>query len=129
MTKNQSHSEEILELLIKSTFIPLIRKFKFLAKFKTSCYGENYVDDVKFIEFCAKLRNCVLHSGGFYKGKDFEYEFENIRFIFNDNEFLEMKGENNYVFLKLNERITNITLRVFECIKEVKNLKYPDDGF
>lgn len=126
----ESHKkEEIINQLVKSSFIPLLRKFKFLSKRQDNCYGENYAEDLKFIGFCGKLRNCVLHSAGYYKGKDFEYEFEDVKFIFKNDEFLEMVGENDYIFLKINERLTNIISQLFNCLSDIEFLKYPDDGF
>ncbi|WP_299782707.1 hypothetical protein [uncultured Formosa sp.] len=129
LIKQCKNEEQIIDQLIKTSFIPLIRKFKYLSKIKSDCYGINYSQDIKFIEFCTKLRNCVLHSAGYYKGRDYEYEFDGVNFIFKNEEFLEMKGENDYVFLKLNERLTNIINQVFVCFNNVDYLKYPDDGF
>lgn len=129
LIKECDNKKEIINLIINTSFIPLIRKFKFLAKRQIDCYGINYKEDIKFIEFCTKLRNCVLHSAGYYKGRDFEFEFENVKFIFKNDEFIEMKGDNDYVFLKLNERLTNIAKQVFNCFNDIDYLKYPDDGF
>ncbi|GAA0728391.1 hypothetical protein GCM10009430_37500 [Aquimarina litoralis] len=126
----ESHKkEEIINQLVKSSFIPLLRKFKFLSKRRDNCYGENYAEDLKFISFCGKLRNCVLHSAGYYKGKYYEYEFEDVKFIFKNDEFLEMLGENDYIFLKINERLTYIASQLFNCLSDIEFLKYPDDGF
>ena len=102
---------------------------KFLSKFQDDCYLFDCKADLEFIEFCSKLRNCVSHSAGFYKGKDFVYEFENIQFIFKNETFLEMIGENDYVFLKINERLTNIIYALNNCMKNIDFIKYPDDGF
>jgi hypothetical protein len=123
------NKDEIINQLMKNTFIPLMRKFKFLAKRQKECYGKNYNQDIKFIDFCTKLRNCLLHSSGYYKGKDFEFEFDSVKFIFIKDEFLEIKGENDYIFLKISENLTNIAMQVFNCFKDIDYLKYPDDGF
>ncbi|MBN9285596.1 MULTISPECIES: hypothetical protein [unclassified Flavobacterium] len=121
--------ETLLGELQKNTFIPLSRKFRFLSKYKDTCYSSDPKQDLEFIEFCSKLRNCISHSAGYYKGKDFEYEFENIKFIFKNDTFLEMVGENDYVFLKINEKLTNIIYALMNCLKEIDFIKYPDDGF
>lgn len=121
--------ESLLIELHKNAFIPLSRKFRFLSKLKENCYLSDNKKDLEFIEFCSNLRNCVSHSAGYYKGKDFEYEFENVKFIFKNETFLEMNGENDYVFLKINERLTNIIYALNNCLKEIEFIKYPDDGF
>ena len=115
--------ESLLIELRKNTFIPLTRKFRFLSKFQDDCYLFDCKADLEFIEFCSKLRNCVSHSAGFYKGKDFVYEFENIQFIFKNETFLEMIGENDYVFLKINERLTNIIYALNNCMKNIDTQK------
>ena len=121
--------EKLLEHFRKSTFIPLIRKFKFLAKYRTDCYGATYQEDVEFIEFNTKLRNCILHSAGFYKGKNYEYEFGGIKFIFKNQEFLEMQGDNVVVFVEINKRFTEIIERILSCLSDIDFIQYPDDGF
>jgi hypothetical protein len=129
----QDLSEETKKVLIKelrkNAFIPLVRKFRYLSKLNDNCYSFDYKEDLRFIEFCSNLRNCVSHSAGYYKGKDFEYEFENIKFIFKNEAFLEMRGENDYVFIKINERLTNIIYALNNCMKTIDFIKYPDDGF
>jgi hypothetical protein len=40
-----------------------------------------------------------------------------------------MIGENDYVFLKINERLTNIMYALNNCMKNIDFIKYPDDGF
>jgi hypothetical protein len=126
-------SEETKKALItelkKNPFIPLFRKFRYIYKLNDNSYSFDYKADLEFIKFCSNLRNCVSHSAGYYKGKDFEYEFENIKFIFKNEEFLEMIGENDYVFLKINERLTNIMYALNNCMKNIDFIKYPDDGF
>lgn len=119
----------LLSELKKNTFIPLSRKFRYLSKLNKDCYPEDAKIDLEFIEFCSKLRNCVSHSAGYYKGKDYVYKFDRITFIFKNGEFLEMQGENDYVFLKINERLTNIMYALCNCLKHVDFIKYPDDGF
>lgn len=121
--------ELLLAELKRSTFIPLSRKFRYLSKLTKDCYTSDAKSDLEFIEFCSKLRNCISHSAGYYKGKDFEYEFDRIKFIFKDGEFLEMTGENDYVFLKINERLSNIMYALYNCLKHIDFIKYPDDGF
>lgn len=128
-TEGADQKAKLLEHFRKSTFIPLIRKFRFLSKYRAECYTDNHNEDLSFIEFCVKLRNCVLHSSGYYKGKDFDYEFENITFIFKNEEFLEMQGVNDLVFVKINERLTKIIEKIFICLTDVDFIKYPDDGF
>jgi|GEM_PF-2537937 len=121
--------ELLLAELKKNTFIPLSRKFRYLSKLKENCYPADAKSDLGFIDFCSKLRNCVSHSAGYYKGRDFEYEFEHVKFIFKNGEFLEMTGENDYVFLKINERLSNIMYNLTTCLKHIDFIKYPDDGF
>jgi hypothetical protein len=120
---------KLISELKKTTFISLSRKFKFLSKLKENCYSSDFNKDLEFIEFCSKLRNCISHSAGYYKGGDFQYEFENISFIFKNESFLEMNGENDYVFIKINEKLSNIILTLLDCLKEIELIQYPDDGF
>jgi hypothetical protein len=121
--------EQLLIELKKNTFIPLSRKFRYLSKLKDNCYPSDVKSDLAFIEFCSKLRNCISHSSGYYKGKDFEYEFENIKFIFKNDAFLEMEGTNDYVFLKINERLSNIMNDLSKCLIHIDFIQYPNDGF
>lgn len=126
---SDDEKEELLAVLKRTTFIPLSRKFRFLYKQKEGCYTSDVKYDLEFIEFCSKLRNCVSHSAGYYKGKDFEYEFEQVIFVFKNEQFMEMKGQNDYVFLKINEKLTNIISDLNGCLNHIDFIKYPDDGF
>ncbi|CAI2768167.1 hypothetical protein [Flavobacterium collinsii] len=119
----------LLNELKKNTFIPLSRKFRYLSKLKTNCYPADIKSDLAFIEFCSKLRNCVSHSAGYYKGNDFQYEFENVMFIFKNDAFLDMQGLNEFVFLKINERLSNIINNLNACLEHIGFIQYPDDGF
>lgn len=121
--------ETLLEHFRKTTFIPLIRKYKFLAKYKADCYGDEYNTDIDFINFCSKLRNCILHSAGFYKGHNYEYEFAGVKFIFKNEEFLEMEGSNNLIFIEINKKLTEIIEKIFNCLSDIDFIQYPDDGF
>lgn len=127
--ESDEQKQKLLEHFRKSTFIPLIRKFKYLAKYRTDCFGETYNEDINFVEFNTKLRNCILHSAGFYKGKDYEYEFAGVKFIFKNEEFLEMKGENDLIFIEINKKFNEIIERIFNCLSDIEFIQYPDDGF
>ncbi|WP_433763656.1 hypothetical protein [Flavobacterium ginsenosidimutans] len=126
---NDDQKQELLNELKKNTFVPLSRKFRYLAKLGEKKYPSDSKADLEFIEFCSKLRNCVSHSAGYYKGKDFEYEFDGIKFIFKNGEFLEMKGNNSYVFIKINERLTNVINYLNVCLLHIDFIQYPDDNF
>lgn len=126
---SEESKQALLIELRKITFIPLTRKLRFLSKLHDDCYSFDYKADIIFIEFCSKLRNCISHSAGYYVGNNFEYEFENIQFIFKNETFLEIKGENDYVFLKINERLTNIIIALNNCMKNIEFIKYPNDGY
>lgn len=129
----QSLSTEEFDRLIielrKSTFIPLHRKFRFLAKRIDHCYTGEYKIDIEFIEFCTKLRNSFSHSGGLYFGKDSTYTFKDVEFIFKHNKFLVMEGENPNIILQINEKMTDIMSRLFNCLRNIEFIRYPDDGF
>lgn len=125
----EAEIQQLLNELKKNAFIPLSRKFRYLSKLKENGYPSDAKADIAFIEFCSKLRNCVSHSAAYYKGKDFVYEFEKIKFIFKNGAFLEMVGKNDFIFLKINERLTIIINDLFKCLKHIDFIQYPDDGF
>lgn len=108
----------IIDILKKSSFIPLARKFNFLVKKGSREYGVMLKADREFIEFYGTMRNCLIHSNGIYFGKKKEYNFYGTHFIF----------ENGKVFLQkeTNENIPcNMTLRLVEIFdKLVNNLRY-----
>ncbi|WP_185247683.1 hypothetical protein [Chryseobacterium bernardetii] len=120
---------ELLVELRKSTFIPLRRKFSYVAKRILNCYSGNYKEDINFIDFCSKLRNSFSHAGGLYFGNNFEYTFKDVKFIFQDNQFLIMEGENSNIILQINEKLTDIFYRLLNCLNDTKYINYPDDGF
>ena len=125
----QENKEQLLAELKKNTFIPLSRKFRYLSRLKADCYPSDMKSDLEFIGFCSTLRNCVSHSAGYYKGNDFQYEFEDVKFIFKNEEFLDMQGVNDFVFLKINERLSNIINDLGACTQHIDFIQYPDDGF
>lgn len=121
---------ELESELYKNTFIPLSRKFRYLANRIPNCFSnDKYKNDIKFLEFCSKLRNSFSHSLGLYFGKDFNYNFEGIDFIFINKEFLVMEGNNSNIILQINEKITDIFYRLLNCLIDINYIKYPDDGF
>ncbi|MGE8512807.1 MAG: hypothetical protein ACN6N7_08915 [Chryseobacterium culicis] len=124
----EEYDSLIIELR-KSTFIPLHRKFRFLAKRIDHCYTGEYKNDIEFLEFCTKLRNSFSHSGGLYFGKDSTYIFKDVEFIFKHKEFLVMEGENPNIILQINEKMTDIMFRLFNCLRNIEFIRYPDDGF
>lgn len=131
LTKNlpDEDKEQLILELKKNAFIPISRKFRYLSKLKDSRYPGDVKSNLLFIEFCSKLRNCLSHSAGYYSGKDFNYEFENINFIFKRNAFLNMEGFNDYVFIKINEKLSNIINNLNACMEDIAFIQYPDDGF
>ncbi|MCT3763275.1 hypothetical protein ACNFU2_01165 [Chryseobacterium sp. PTM-20240506] len=120
---------ELLSELRKSSFIPLSRKFRFVANRIKNSYSGNYKEDVIFIEFCSKLRNIFSHSNGLYLGKDFEHSFQNVKFSFVNNQFLVMDGNNSAIILQINEKFTDIMYRLLNCFNDIDYIEYPDDGF
>lgn len=114
--------------LTKITFIPLIRKFKLLAKRVADCYQGDYKEDTKFLEFLSKLRNCMSHSNGLYHGSNFNFEFNGIVFSFVNNEIMGMHGNNEDVFLEINDEIIEIFKRLLHCLTDIDSILYPEDG-
>ncbi|MCX8532682.1 hypothetical protein [Chryseobacterium luquanense] len=126
---NPENFSELLSELRKSSFIPLGRKFRYISNRIKDCYSSNYKEDVAFLEFCSKLRNSFSHSSGLYFGSAFEYTFEGVKFIFQNNQFLIMDGENSNVILLINEKLTDVLYRLLNCLDDISYIAYPDDGF
>ncbi|WP_294321911.1 hypothetical protein [uncultured Chryseobacterium sp.] len=125
----EENLRELQSELYKSTFISLSRKFRYISTRIKNCYSGNYKEDVLFLDFCSKLRNSFSHSNGLYFGNDFEYMFEGVNFIFKNNQFLIMDGENSNVILQINEKFTDILYRLLSCLNDIEYIAYPDDGF
>lgn len=112
----------------KLIFIPLLRKFNYLVNKKLGCYNGNLRDDRKFLEFVNKLRNCLIHSNGFYHGNDFDYTFGIVTFKFKNNEQFKEIRHYKDVYLDITIRLKNIFSNLLNCINDIEFIEYPDDG-
>lgn len=119
----------IIDTLVKTSFIPINRKFNYIIKYKKENYLGKLEDERKFLDFVVKLRNCIIHSNGVYHGKDFYYKFDGEEFLFKDKEILIQRGpDNSEVYLKISIRLKEIFENLIECVKDIKYIEYPDDG-
>jgi hypothetical protein len=119
----------VFEVLKKSSFVPLMRKFDFISKRLDGCYGESRKDDRKFVEFVSKLRNCMIHSNGFYKGGEFTYNFAGTDFEFRNKEMFNQRGTNQFVYFEIALKLKEIFVNITKCTKDIEFVEYPEDGF
>ena len=118
----------IIEILRKSSFVPLIRKMNFIVKHNKEAYGGNLTEDRNFVEFVNKLRNCMVHSNGYYYGQYYYYEFRETVFEFQNKQIFTDVGENRNVYLDISLRLKEIFTNLCNCVSDVEFIPYPDDG-
>lgn len=121
--------ETLTDIILKSPFIPLVRKFKFLRKIKPELYSnEDYKKDCLFLEFCSKLRNCLIHSNGIYNGQNSEYEFMGCLFKFKNGQVLEQENSEEYTLFHIGFKLKEVFYKLTKCLSDVKYIEYPNDG-
>lgn len=119
----------IIDTLIKTSFIPLIRKFNFIVKRIPAAYSGDIREDREFLNFANKMRNCLIHSNGVYYGKDYYYKFKEAEFRFKNGEIFEQRGaQSQDVFLDIAIKLKEIFKSLMCCISDIKFIKYPNDG-
>ena len=119
----------IIETLLKTSFIPINRKFNYIFERNKSNYIGNIEEDRIFLDFVVKLRNCMIHSNGVFHGKEFYYKFGDDEFLFKNKEMLLQKGPNqSEVYLKIVIKIKEIFESLIRCVENIKHIEYPDDG-
>ncbi|MFD2727467.1 hypothetical protein [Hyunsoonleella rubra] len=117
------------EITLKSQFIPIGRKFKFLRYLEPDNYIiSEYKKDVKFIEFCSKLRNCLIHTNGIYYGKDSEFDFMGCKFNFINGQVFEQENSNEYTMFHIAFELRNIFFRLTKSLQKFEYIEYPNDG-
>jgi hypothetical protein len=124
----ESNKAIIMEILRKSSFVPLIRKMNFIIKHNKELYGGNLTEDRDFVEFVNRLRNCMIHSNGYYHGLDYRYEFRDTVFEFNNKQIFTEVGENRDVYLDISLKLKEIFTNLCLCVSDIKLIPYPDDG-
>ncbi len=124
----ESNKSIIIDILKQTAFVPLFRKFNFIINKNKANYKGDLTEDRKFIDFVNRLRNCMIHSNGFYHGKYFKYEFSDTEFIFENKEIFSQVGENQDVYLDISLRLKEIFKNLTDCITEVETIPYPEDG-
>lgn len=123
----EKNKELIMEILRSSSFVPLFRKFNFVVKQNKEAYGGNIIEDREFIEFVNKLRNCMVHSNGYYHGKYYKYEIYDTVFEFKDKEVFNEVGNNRNIYLDITLRLKEIFTNLCLCVSHLEFIPYPDD--
>jgi hypothetical protein len=118
----QENQEVVIKSLTKSTFIPLIRKFRNLVDKKK--YKRNYKQDLEFLTFVNAYRNCMLHSNGIYNGKNFEYEYNEVKYEFIDQEMFSETNHYPYVYWDMAFEIKNIFSTLITCVNHKELIEY-----
>ncbi|MDR6373038.1 hypothetical protein J2795_004226 [Chryseobacterium bernardetii] len=126
---NDIDKEIIIDTLVKTSFIPINRKFNYIIQYKKENYLGDLEDERNFLDFVIKLRNCIIHSNGVYYGKDFYYRFNDEEFLFKNKEILIQRGsDRGDVYLKISIKLKEIFENLIHCVKDIKYIEYPDDG-
>lgn len=123
----ESNKELIMEILRTSSFVPLFRKFNFIVKQNPEAYGGDLKEDREFIQFANTLRNCMVHSNGFYHGKYYKFEIYETVFEFKDKEIFIETGNNRNVYLDIALRLKEVFTNACLCISNIEFIPYPDD--
>jgi hypothetical protein len=115
----ENDSDLILELLKKSSFIPINRKFEFIVKKNKAKYTKDLKNDYCFLELVTNLRNCLLHSNGLYHGrKNLRFEFAATTFTFEKGKPFKQIGNNPNLYFdianKIKEVFTSISITTAE---------------
>jgi hypothetical protein len=121
------NKELIMQILRTSAFVPLFRKFNFIVKQNKEAYGGDLAEDREFITFVNTLRNCLVHSNGYYHGKHYRFEIYETVFEFKNNEIFIETGENGNVYLSIALRLKEIFTNLCLCISSIENIPYPED--
>jgi len=124
----ESYIAAIFEILKKSSFVPLIRRFNFIIERNKNQYIGDLRADREFIEFVSRLRNCMVHANGYYHGNYFRYEFNETVFEFKDKAIFSQTGQNLNIYLEMCIKLKEIFKNMCACISEVENIPYPEDG-
>ncbi|MFI8605160.1 hypothetical protein ACIGCP_11900 [Cellulophaga baltica] len=118
----EENKEVVIKSLTKSTFIPLLRKFRYLID--KNKYNRNYKKDLEFLTFVNAYRNCMLHSNGIYYGKDFVYEFKEVKYHFINQEMFSEMNYYPYVYWDMAFEIKNIFGSLLNCINHQELIEY-----
>lgn len=124
----ESSKTLILDILKKSSFVPLFRKMNFILKRIPNCYPNTLKEDREFVEFVGKLRNCMIHSNGYYRGNYFKYEFGDTVFEFEDKQIFSQIGTNQFVYLEIAIKLKEIFRKICNCTNDIEDIPYPEDG-
>lgn len=127
-TLEENNKAVIMEILRKSSFVPLFRKMNFIVKQNKELYGGNLLEDREFVEFVNKLRNCMVHSNGYYHGSDYKFEFNKTIFEFKNKQIFTEKGDNRNVYLEISLKLKEIFTNLCLCIPNIDFIPYPNDG-
>lgn len=123
----EENKELIMKILKKSSFVPLLRKFNFIVKQNKEAYGGNLNSDREFIEFLNRLRNCMVHSNGYYTGDNFTYNVFETVFEFRHKEIYLETGNNENVYFDISARIKEIFKNLSLCVSSIEFIPFPDD--
>ncbi|MFD2588325.1 hypothetical protein ACFSQJ_15405 [Croceitalea marina] len=119
----------ITKTLIKTSFIPLLRKFNFIVKRNPELYVGDVSSDREFLNFTNKMRNCLIHTNGVYYGNEYLYEFQGAEFRFRNGEVFEQRGtKSRDIYLDISIKLKKIIENLMPCIADINHIGYPDDG-
>ncbi len=124
VTKDLSpeNKEIVINSLTKSTFIPLLRKFRSLVN--KAMYKRDYKKDLEFLSFLNSYRNSMLHSNGIYYGKGFKYEFNGVMFEFVDQEMFKETNHYPYVYWDMTFELKSIFKALINCVSYDELIEY-----
>lgn len=124
---DEEDKKSLMSIIESKRFIPLHRKFKYLRyRKKTQYSNQDYKKDKEFINFCATLRNTILHSNGIYYGNDFSYEFKKSEFVFINKKEFSIKNTFEDLFIEIFIELKAVFSRLLNCTLDKKNMEYPE---
>jgi hypothetical protein len=117
-----------LQKLLKKehlTHVPIVRKTDFLFS-STKNYPRNKEADKAFLIFYGKFRN-TTHTNFIYYGKDYEYYFNGIHFIFQDSKIVKWNDQSFKTFFQLVTELKEIWKALSSSIDFKEVILYPDN--
>lgn len=127
--KNFDNNQQtiIIEKLLRD--ISLQRKYRFLTKdIKNELFKKNRGEDIKFIDFISKYRNCLLHNNGIYNDDKYEREYFGSKFIFEKGKEYRIENveKTSLTHWKIAFEMKSVFTRLIKNLNHNELIEYPE---
>lgn len=119
--------KQLKETLIAKDFahVPIVRKTDCLFK-KANGYSRVPNDDKEFLLFMGKFRN-TIHSNFIYSGKDYEYTFQGVQFVFKNNEKVKWSSSDPKIYFQMMTLLKEIWTELINNIEHKEIIFCPGE--